>query len=41
LVDYPCGSKLLDCDKVYTLNDYVEDLKKLLDNLKIKKAIVF
>ena len=41
LVDYPCGSKLLDCDKVYTLDDYVEDLKKLLDNLKIKKAIVF
>jgi len=40
VVDYPCGSKLLDCDKIYTLDDYVDLVKNLIDKLNLKNFVL-
>ena len=40
VVDYPCGSKLLDCDKVYTLDDYADLVKNLIEELWLKDFIL-
>jgi len=41
VLDYPCGSKLVNCDKIYTLDDYVDLVKKLVDKLSLKDFILF
>jgi len=40
VVDYPCGSKLLNCDKVYTLDDYADLVKNLIDELELKDFVL-
>ena len=35
--DFPCASKLEECNKIYTLDDYVDLLSNLVDKLNLNK----
>jgi pimeloyl-ACP methyl ester carboxylesterase len=40
VLDIPCASKLTDCDKVYTLDDYAKLVKDFIDELELENFIL-